>query len=186
MKNDASSNQARSLRLAKKNEGTGEQWQSTALPSVRPSMEQTVPLMLRPKLSQKTCAEAMADQLGIKRSQLDPAFYITGALLYGVEQLGKRETIGTWTRKEVAVFLKGAFNPLFELLYEQDELPLVFSLLIGRETVPTRSQHALDSVEVSPMNEQSSWREASGSTGEYLPGLSEDAEIGLDGFPEGI
>ena len=186
MKNDTSSNQARSSRLAKKNEGTGEQWQSTALPLVRPSMEQTVPLMLRPKLSQKTCAEAMADQLGIKRSQLDPAFYITGALLYGVEQLGKREMIGTWTRKEVAVFLKGAFNPLFELLYEQDELPLVFSLLIGRETVPTRSQSAPDSVKGPLMNEQSSWREASSSAGEHLPGLSEDAEIGLDGFPEGI
>ena len=186
MKNDTASNQAQSSRLAKRNEGTGEQWQGTALSSVRPSMEQTVPLMLRPRISQKMCAEAIADQLGIKRSQLDPAFYMTGALLYGVEQLGKREMIGTWTRKEVAVFLKSAFSPLFELLYEQDELPLVFSLLIGRETVPTRSQHAPNSVEVPSMNEQASWREASSSTGEYLPGLSEDAEVGLDGFPEGI
>jgi hypothetical protein len=186
MKNDTSSNQARSSRLAKRNEGAGEQWQNTALSSVRPSMEQTVPLMLRPKLSQKMCAETMADQLGIKRSQLDPLFYITGALLYGVEQLGRREMIGTWTRKEVAVFLKGAFNPLFELLYEQDELPLVFSLLIGRETVPTRSQHVPDAVGIGSMNGQAPWREASSSAGEYLPELSEDAEVGLDGFPEGI
>ncbi len=184
MKNDTSSNRVGSSRLAKRNGVTGEQ--HTTLSSVRPSVEQTVPLMLRPKLSQKMCAETMADQLGIKRSKLDPVFYITGALLYGVERLGKTAMIGTWTRKEVAVFLRNAFIPLFELLYEQGELPLVFSLLIDKETASTRSQHDSNRVEVPSMNEQASWREVPVNAGEYLPGLSEDAEVGLDGFPEGI
>src|SRR5579875_3425838 len=71
--------------------------------------EPRVPTMLRPRLSQKVCVEQIADQIGIKRSQLDPHFYLVGALLTGVERLGKAEKIGTWTRKEVAVFLENCF-----------------------------------------------------------------------------
>src|SRR4030095_261087 len=71
--------------------------------------EPIVPLMLRPKVSQKACAEQIAHQMEVKRSQLDPSFYLTGALLTGVERLGKAEHIGTWTRKEVAAYLKSSF-----------------------------------------------------------------------------
>ena len=163
--------------------------------------EATIPLMMRPRISQKECVEQIAEQMGMKRSQLDPTFYMTGALLTGLERLGKTEQIGTWSRKEVAVYLKAALTPLFEILYEQDELPLVFSLLLARgsslssgsslppeleqqsvqeaqmvQALKTRKlQHPSESEEVEVTEPDS-----------YLPVLSADAEIGLDGFPGGI
>jgi hypothetical protein len=162
--------------------------------------EPTVPLMLRPKLSYKECAERVADQIGVKRSQLDPSFYVTGALLAGIERLGKAEMIGTWSRKEVAVHLKNAFTPLFELLYEQDELPLTFALLLARGEPLAAVQQPLRPAGGYP---QSFGDASEGHEGEedeevvsveeelsepdpYLPLLSADAEISLDGFPGGI
>jgi hypothetical protein len=156
--------------------------------------EPRVSLMLRPKLSQKVCAEQVAKQIGIKRSQLDPNFYLAGALLVGVERLGKAESIGTWTRKEVAVFLKSTFLPLFELLYEQEELPLVFNLLLAQGVPLTAVQQPLAAGQVQP---SSLGQTAAGSAAQqeqppvakaeaYVPLLSMDAEVGLDGFPGGI
>lgn len=158
-----------------------------------PKREQNVPTMLRPKLSQKVCVEQIADQIGIKRSQLDPHFYLTGALLTGVERLGEAERIGTWTRKEVAAFLKSAFLPLFELLYEQQELPLVFDLLLARgipqatlqqPQVAEQAQSSLrrDAPVSAIHQEQSSSTKAES----YVSLLSVDAEVGLNGFPGGI
>ena len=153
--------------------------------------EQVTPIMLRPGAWQKECVEQIARQLGIKRSQLDPMFYLSGALLTAVEKLGKEEMIGTWTRKEVAIFLKNAFTPFFELLYEQDELPLVFTLLISRGAALPAARHVIaNSVSVAqdaaqarttpPVPEEQPAAEA------YFPLLSADAEIGLDGFPGDI
>ena len=149
--------------------------------------EQTVPIMLRPRRSQKVCVEQVADQIGIRRSQLDPNFYLTGALLTGVERLGKAERIGTWTRKEVAAFLKSAFLPLFELLYEQEELPLVFDLLLARgvpqavEQVRQPPPRQVLSAHIAHQEQPSPTKAES-----YIPLLSMDAEVGLDGFPGGI
>jgi len=162
---------------------------------ISPQREPGVPLMLRPKPAQKMCAEQVADQIGIKRSQLDPHFYLAGALLTGVERLGRAEKIGTWTRKEAAVFLKNAFLPLFELLYEQEELPLIFDLLLARgvqpatlqsqsvaEPVPSPSFRA--SMPTSTVQQEAS--SLSQREEAYVPLLSMDAEVGLDGFPGGI
>jgi hypothetical protein len=155
--------------------------------------EQNVPTMLRPRLSQKVCVEQIADQIGIKRSQLDPHFYLIGALLTGVERLGKADRIGTWTRKEVAVFLKGAFLPLFELLYEQEELPLVFDLLLARGMPQATIQQPQAAEQVQPSLGQNvpvsiTHQERSFPTKaeSYISLLSVDAEVGLDGFPGGI
>jgi hypothetical protein len=152
--------------------------------------EQTIPLMLRPKVSQKECAELVAEQIGTKRSQLDPTFYLKGVLLSGIEQLGKAEMIGTWTRKEVAVFLKSAFTPLFELLYEQDELPLVFSLLISRSAASPTGQLLIPEIGLEPpkaaLNGTPSQEEQPLAKDAYIQMLSEDVEVGLDGFPGGI
>jgi hypothetical protein len=149
----------------------------------RPEREETSPLMLRPKSSQKECAEQIAEQIGIKRSQLDASFYLTGALLTGVERLGKEEQIGTWTRKQAAIYLKNTFTPLFELLYEQNELPLVFSLLIARGGAPVSPAVPVPPGEA-PVPASQPRQES--PTSAYLPLLSADAEIGLDGFPGGI
>jgi hypothetical protein len=158
----------------------------------REQHEQTIPLMLRPKLSQKECAELVAQQIGSKRSQLDPTFYLQGALLSGVEQLGKAEMIGSWTRKEVAVFLKSAFTPLFELLYEQDELPLVFTLLFSRGLALPTEQPSLPAITPQQpssqiaSNDPLSQQEQPLTEDTYIQLLSEDVEVGLDGFPGGI
>ncbi len=154
--------------------------------------EQVAPVMLRPKASQKECVEHIAEQMGIKRSQLDPTFYLRGALLTAVEKLGKEEVLGTWTRKEVAAFLKNAFTPLFELLYEQGELPLVFTLLISRGAAPSVVQPEASApvaspshnVEPSPPTLTAAQEHAAAEASLSL--LSADAEIGLDGFPAGI
>ena len=156
--------------------------------------EPIVPVMLRPKLSQKVCAEEIAEQIGIKRSQLDPQFYLAGALLTGVERLGKTEKIGTWSRKEAAVFLKSAFLPLFELLYEQEELPLVFDLLLARgvpQTVvqphsPAGSALSLSANQTALTGPTYQEQPSAAKEEAYVPLLSIDAEIGLDGFPGGI
>jgi hypothetical protein len=155
--------------------------------------EQNVPTMLRPGLSQKVCVEQIANQIGVKRSQIDSHFYLTGALLTGVERLGKAERIGTWTRKEAAAFLKSAFLPLFELLYEQQELPLVFDLLLARGIPQATIQQpqAAEQVQLSPRQDtltSATHQEQSSSTKaeSYISLLSADAEVGLDGFPGGI
>src|SRR5947207_11471041 len=123
---DTTSRSAKSLKKADKRDAPH------ATGSTGDTREPIAPLMLRPKISQKACAEQIARQMEVKRSRLDPSFYLTGALLTGVERLRKAEHIGTWTRKEVAAYLKSSFTALFELLYEQDELPLAFALLISR------------------------------------------------------
>jgi hypothetical protein len=154
-----------------------------------PMGEPIVPLMLRPKVSQKACAERLAHQMEVKRSQLDPSFYLTGALLTGVERLGKAEHIGTWTRKEVAAYLKSSFTALFELLYEQDELPLAFALLLSRGgtvPVPQSDQGQPLSSGVPDKGKQDLHPLASPS-GPGMPSfLPADAQISLDGFPEDI
>jgi hypothetical protein len=146
--------------------------------------------MLRPKISQKECAELVADQIGNKRSQLDPGFYLKGVLLTGVEQLGKSEMIGNRTRKETAILLKSAFTPLFELLYEEGELPLVFALLISRGAAPTKNYHPLpESSHLSPhgtFSEVAPIEKQPHAEATYMHMLGEDMEVGLDGFPDGI
>ena len=145
--------------------------------------------MLRPKVSQKACAEQIAHQMEVKRSRLDLSFYLTGALLIGVERLGKAEHIGTWTRKEVAAYLKRSFTALFELLYEQDELPLAFALLLSRGgTVPVPQSdpgQPLSSV-VLGGGKQDPYLPASPPGPNMPPFLPADAQISLDGFPEDI
>jgi hypothetical protein len=177
--------------------------------------EVTVPTTMRLRVSQKECAEQIAEQMGVKRSQLDPTFYMTGALLTGVERLGKSEQIGTWSREEVAVYLKGMLTPLFELLYEQDELPLVFSLLLSRgvalssapslepgqlgmrvrEVDTAQGDITSTTSSVSVKGKGSKTRiarevpreEATSDVSDgYIPELGADAEVGLDGFPGGI
>jgi hypothetical protein len=162
--------------------------------------EATIPLMMRPRISQKECVEQIAEQIGVKRSQLDPTFYMTGAILMGLERLGKTEQIGTWSRKEAAVYLKSAFTPLFELLYEQGELPLVFSLLLSHGNTFSSTQSLLPELEqepgqalktrkLPPVTDGSEPVAEEDETTEadlYVPLLSADAEIGLDGFPGGI
>src|SRR5581483_754390 len=147
------------------------------------SHEETIPLMLRPKVSQKECAECIANQLGIKRSQLDPTFYLTGAPIVGMERLSKEAMIGTWTRKQVAAFLKSAFNPLFELLYEEGELPLVFELLIAKGPSQVMAIEPSSGPPQPLLPTKSPQQEPPLSSEVYLPLLSADAEIGLDGFP---
>lgn len=151
--------------------------------------EPVIPLMLRPEASQKACAERVAEQLEIKRSRLDPQFYLRGALLTAVEKLGKEELLGTWTRKEVAAFLKEAFTPLFELLYEQGELPLVFTLLFTRgvpsQAFPSEVSTPLASPALRTQSVPPATREQPAAE-TALPALSADAEVGLDGFPAGI
>lgn len=176
-----------------KNTAARQEAQAQDSSSPQPSLEQITPLMLRLKHSQRVCAERIAEQLDARRSQLDPTFYQTGVLLCGVERLGKAEMIGNLTRKEVAAFLKSAFTPLFELLYEQDELPLVFSLLIGRETPSALSpspvgngQHPASRATGLSIQTESSGPEQPRIIEEDIPLLSEDAEAGLEGFPGGI
>lgn len=160
--------------------------EAVAKPATR---EQAVPIMLRPKLSQKECVEHIADQLGVKRSQLDPSFYLTGALISGVERLGKAEMIGDWSRKEVATYLKSTFLPLFELLYEQDELPLVFSLLIARGApmpLPQPNGNGTKHAAIEDALPQAVQKRVNDEDEAYVPMLGADAEVGLDGFPGGI
>ncbi len=154
-----------------------------------PTGEPIVPLMLRPKVSQKACAERIAHQMEVKRSRFDPSFYLTGALLIGVERLGKAEHIGTWTRKEVAAYLKRSFTALFELLYEQDELPLAFALLISRggtAPIPQSDQGQPLSSGVLGQGMQDLHPPTSPSDPGIPPFLPADAQISLDGFPEDI
>lgn len=155
--------------------------------STGPTGEPIVPLMLRPKVSQKACAEQIAHQMEVKRSQLDPSFYLTGALLIGVERLGKAEHIGTWTRKEVAAYLKSSFTALFELLYEQNELPLAFALLLSRggtAPVPQSDQGQPLSNGVPDTEKQDTHLPASRPG--IPPFLPADAQVSLDGFPGDI
>lgn len=175
----------------KKQASESEETQSSAQeeqPAV--NHDATIPLMMRPKISQKECVEEIAEQIGTKRSQLDPTFYLTGALLTGLEKLGKAEQIGTWTRKEVAVYLKGAFTPLFELLYEQNELPLVFSLLLANGAPVPVTPVAPQSVR--PVSARTRRLESTEpglvreGSDPYMPLLGADVEVGLDGFPGGI
>ncbi len=152
-----------------------------------PTGEPIVPLMLRPKVSQKACAEQIAYQMEARRSQLDPSFYLMGALLTGVERLGKAEHIGTWTRKEVAAYLKSSFTPLFELLYEQDELPLAFALLLSRGGTAPVSQSDQGQPLSSGMLDRGKQDPPDSPSGPNMsPFLPADAQISLDGFPEDI
>jgi hypothetical protein len=161
-------------------------------PSEQPfQRELKVPMMIRPTHSQKACVEQIAEQIGMKRSQLDATFYLTGALLIGVEGLNTSEQIGTWSRKEVATYLKRAFTPLFELLYEQDELPLAFALLLGRcaiapVPISQRDQGELMRSAMSHEPKQVLPLTGTSSDTRLPPFLSADAEMSLDGFPEDI
>lgn len=182
---DTTSRSAKTLKKAEKQDA------SHAAGSTGDTREPIVPLMLRPKASQKACAERLAHQMEVKRSQLDPAFYLTGALLMGVEHLGKAEHIGTWTRKEVAAYLKSSFTALFELLYEQDELPLVFALLIGRGT--TVSAPVMQSDQGQPLSGGVPYERRQGPLLADFPAetsmplfLPAEASMSLDGFPEDI
>jgi hypothetical protein len=163
---------------------------------LRTPREPTIPVMLRPAFSQKVCVERIAEQLGRKRSQLDPTFYLTGALLAGVERLGKEEMIGTWTRKQVAIFLKSAFTPLFELLYEENELPLVFALLLSRQPAASAAPEIAPSpgaastpasiplpLPLTPAADRPAPTKASDPT---QPPHSANPPVGLDGFPAEI
>lgn len=149
------------------------------------------PVLIRPTRLQRECVEQLAEQLGIKRSQLDATCYLTGALLIGMERLNQSERIGTWSRKEVAAYLKRAFTPLFELLYEQDELPLAFTLLLNRDTTLPHATRSATTYQSSPFfasedQPKGDPSNVSVQSVEELPWLHEDAEITLEGFPEGI
>lgn len=109
----------------------------------------------------------------------------------GVERLGNAEMIGTWTRKEVAASLKSAFTALFELLYEQNELPLAFALLISRgATVSAPVTHSVQGQLLSSGGSHERMQESlltafpsDSGMPSFLPA---EAEMSLDGFPEDI
>jgi hypothetical protein len=144
-------------------------------------------MMIRPTVAQKACVERIAEQMEMKRSHLDGTFYLTGALLLGVERSNTSEPIGTWSRKEVASYLKPMFTSLFELLYEQDELPLAFALLI-QSTIGSAqiAQHDQEQSPFFAMSRKEKQDPVLPAEADRQPFFSVDVEVDLDGFPECI
>jgi hypothetical protein len=93
--------------------------------------ETTTPMTIRPRDSVKELAEALAEQLRLRRSKLDSDIYELGALLLGASRVSPDQQIGTLSRKAAARKLRPVLQPLFELLLQEGEMPLLFNLLLG-------------------------------------------------------
>jgi hypothetical protein len=139
----------------------------------------TTPMTLRPRVSTKELAEALAVQLELRRSKLDPDIYEVGALLLGTSLVGHDQHIGTFSRKAAARKLRPYLQPLFELLLQEGEMPPLFSLLLGSASVRAAgSQAEVGTLQSSLLPDQ----EAAERT--YEAFSAQAAQEALQGFPE--
>lgn len=145
--------------------------------------EKTIPLMLRPRVSLKKCAEKAAEQVGKKRSQIDEEAYLIGILLTVLRSRRKAEMIGTYSRYQAAECLESVFEGLFELLYEQNMLPLAYQLLIARGGGAHSEE--ISSGSLSGIPQRSEGQESRPIVEPTLPRLSSTAQQAFEGMPGG-